>query len=126
VLSAHPVSEFFMARYTCSFTVSLTMQNLHECLVDLFTRCNFDVIYNTGDYVMARETPGRVPFAKLVTAEALIDKTSPDREKVRINLVMKNEELPLQFDNHCHQMFDMVKTAIAEHYHWQLVDLVSS
>lgn len=115
-----------MARYTCSFTVALTMQNLHECLVDLFTKCNFDVIYDTSDYVMAREIPGGVPFAKLVTVEALIDKTFPDHNYVRINLVIKNEELPLQANNHCYQIFDGVKQAIAEHYNWQLVDLVSS
>ncbi|MFZ9736588.1 MAG: hypothetical protein ACO3EZ_01095 [Prochlorotrichaceae cyanobacterium] len=115
-----------MARYTCSFTVALTMQNLHQCLVDLFTECKFDVIYDTSDYVMAREIPGGVPFAKLVTAEALIDKTFPDRESVRINLVIKNEELPLQTNNHCYRMFDTVKKAIADHYNWQLVDLVSS
>jgi len=115
-----------MARYTCSFTVSLTMQNLHECLVNLFSQCNCDVIYDTADYIMARETPGKISFAKLVTVEGLIDKSRPVGDNVRINLVVKNEELPLQSNNHCFQMFDMVKKAIVDNYHWELVDLVSS
>lgn len=115
-----------MARYTCSFTVAITMGNLQECLMDLFTQCNLEVIYKTSDYVMAREIPGGIPFAKLVTAEALIDKTFATKDSVRVNLVIKNEELPLQSDNHCFQMFDGIKLAVAEQYDWQLVDLVSS
>lgn len=115
-----------MARYTCSFTVSLTMQNLHECLVELFSKCQCEVIYDTADYIMARELPGQVPFAKLVTVEGLIDKSRPVGDNVRLNFVVKNEELPLQTNNHCFQMFDMVKKAIADTYNWQLIDLVSS
>jgi hypothetical protein len=74
---------------------------------------------------MAREIPGRVAFAKLVTVEVLIDKSTATDQEVRMNFVIKNEELPLQVDNHCHQMFYQVQNAVAKNTHWQLVESVA-
>ncbi len=113
-----------MARYTCSFTVAVSLDHLQPSLVELLQSCNFDIIYDTGDYVMAREIPGRIAFAKLVTVEVLIDKSTATSQEVRMNFVIKNEELPLQVDNHCRQMFDMVQEAVAQNRYWQLVETV--
>lgn len=74
---------------------------------------------------MAREFPGRVSFAKLVTVEVLIDKSTATSQEVRMNFVIKNEELPLQVDNHCHQMFNMVQDAVAANRYWQLVESIA-
>jgi hypothetical protein len=115
-----------MARYTCLFTVAVPLQQLHQQLIDILESCNLDIIYDTSDYVMAREVPGRVTFAKLVTAEVLIDRSTASDSEIRMNLVVKNEELPLQVNNHCHQMFDLVHQAITEHRHWKLIDSVAS
>lgn len=114
-----------MARYTCSFTVAVSLDHLQESLIDVLQSCNFDIIYDTGDYLMAREIPGRVAFAKLVTVEVLIDKSTATAEEVRMNFVIKNEELPLQVENHCRQMFDMVQEAVIDNRHWQLVESVA-
>ncbi|MBD2315074.1 hypothetical protein H6G20_25745 [Desertifilum sp. FACHB-1129] len=114
-----------MARYTCFFTVALPIDNLRQSLVEILESCNFDMIYDTGDYMMAREVPGQVPFAKLVTVELLIDKTKATPTELQMNLVMKNEELPLQLNNHCRQMFDLVSHAIAETHHWQVIESVA-
>jgi hypothetical protein len=114
-----------MARYTCSFTVAVSLDDLQQSLIEVLQSCNFDIIYDTGDYLMAREIPGRVAFAKLVTVEVLIDKSTATAQEVRMNFVIKNEELPLQVDNHCRQMFDMVQEAVAENRHWQLVESVA-
>lgn len=75
--------------------------------------------------MMGREIPNRVPFPKLVTTEVLIDRTTATPELIRMNLVMKNEELPLQTDNHCRQMFDLLQQALVEHSQWQLLDKVA-
>ncbi|HEY9633475.1 MAG TPA: hypothetical protein V6D14_08725 [Coleofasciculaceae cyanobacterium] len=114
-----------MARYTCSLTVAVSLEYLQPSLIEVLQSCNFDIIYDTGDYLMAREIPGRVTFAKLVTVEVLIDKSTATAQGVRMNFVIKNEELPLQADNHCRQMFDMVQEAVAENRHWQLVESVA-
>jgi hypothetical protein len=114
-----------MARYTCSFTIAVSLDRLQQSLIEVLQSCNFDIIYDTGDYLMAREIPGRVAFAKLVTVEVLIDKSTATAQEVRMNFVIKNEELPLQVDNHCRQMFDMVQEAVAENRHWQLVESVA-
>jgi hypothetical protein len=115
-----------MARYTCSFTVAVSLDHLQQSLIEVLQSCNFDIIYDTGDYLMAREIPGRIAFAKLVTVEVLIDKSTATAQEVRMNFVIKNEELPLHLDNHCRQMFDMVQEAVAENRHWQLVESVIS
>lgn len=115
-----------MARYTCFFTVALPIDNLRQSLIEILESCGCDLIYDTGDYMMARETPGRgIPFAKLVTVEVLIDKTTATETEIRMNLVMKNEELPLQLNNHCRQMFDRVTLAITQTRRWQLIESVA-
>jgi hypothetical protein len=111
-----------MARYTCSFIVKLPLQRLQPLLVEILRSCNFDLIYDAGDYIMAREIPGKVPFPRLVTAEILIDRTMIVNNELRLNFVLKNEELPLQLNNHCHQMFDLVKKTITDQYQWEVVE----
>lgn len=101
------------------------MSNLQQLLIEILESCNLDIIYDTGDYMMAREVPGNVSFSKLVTVEVLIDKTSATDREIRMNFVIKNEELPLHVDNHCHQMFKMVSQAVADSQHWQLIEAVA-
>ena len=114
-----------MARYTCSFTVAVPIDRLGQLLVEFLQACNLEIIYGTADYMMARESPGQVSFAKLVTVEVLIDRTTATDTETRINLVIKNEELPLQVDNHCYQMFELVNRAIIDNHNWQLVESVA-
>ncbi len=113
-----------MARYTSLLTVAVQLQQLHEYLAETLKACNLEVIYDTGDYLMAREVPGDVSFAKLVSVEVLIDRTTAIDEKVRMKLVVKNEELPLQTRNHCQQMFELVHTAMAGSKRWKLIEQV--
>lgn len=114
-----------MARYTSLFTVAVSLDSLCQLLVDILESCNFSIIYNTEDYLVARELPGGVTFPKLVTVEVLIDRPSAKTDGVRMNFVVKNEELPLKTDNHCRQMFNMVNQAIAENHHWHLIESVA-
>ncbi|WP_353258980.1 hypothetical protein [Prochlorothrix hollandica] len=114
-----------MARYTCSLTVVLSEQTIHSALIDIFQSCRFELIYDTDDYIMGREIPGDVSFAKLVTVEGLIDKGLGLSQKAHVSLVIKNEELPLQANNHCRQMFDNLCQAIADNPIWQVEQLVS-
>jgi hypothetical protein len=114
-----------MARYTCSFTVAVPIDRLRQLLVEVLQACNLDIIYDTGDYMMAREIPGHVSFAKLVTVEVLIDKTTATETETRMNFVIKNEELPLQVDNHCRQMFELVSQTVVDNRQWHLVENVA-
>jgi hypothetical protein len=111
-----------MARYTCSFIVSIPVDDLHPLLVDLLQECDFEIQYYTADYIMAREIPGNVSFSKLVKAEVLIDKSTATETETRMSIVIKNEELPLQIHNHCRQMFDFIRQTIEESRHWHLVE----
>ena len=103
-----------MARYSYSFNVPLPLDQFLPVLGEILRGCNFEIIYDTHDYLMGREIPGRVSFSQLVTVEALVDKQPANLEGIRMNCVIKNEELPLQANNHCRQMFDTVKQAIQE------------
>lgn len=111
-----------MARYTCSFIISVQMNDLQPLLVELLQDCNLDVQYYTADYIMAREIPGNVSFSKLVTVEALIDKSTATDTATRMSMVIKNDELPLQLQNHCQQMFEFIKQAIEDCRYWHLIE----
>jgi hypothetical protein len=111
-----------MARYTCSFIVSLPIDHIQSLLIDLLQDCGLDVQYYTADYIMAREIPGNVSFSKLVAVEVLIDKSTATATETRMSIVIKNEELPLQLDNHCRQIFEFVKQAIEHSRHWHLIE----
>ncbi len=114
-----------MARYTRSLTVEVPLTSLREVLADTLQACNFETIHTTDEYIIARETPGRIPFPKLVTVEVLIDNTRATQAETRLNFVVKNEELPLQSDNHCAQMYDRVSQALEDNHNWRLVESVA-
>ncbi|MBW4633105.1 MAG: hypothetical protein KME30_14765 [Iphinoe sp. HA4291-MV1] len=114
-----------MARYTCSFILSVPIDQLQPLLIELLQDCNLDVQYYTSDYIMAREFLGYVSFSKLVTVEVLIDKSTATETETRMSIVIKNEELPLQRDNHCRQIFEYVKQAIEDGRHWHLIESIA-
>ncbi|MGC9503504.1 hypothetical protein [Baaleninema sp.] len=114
-----------MARYTALFVVAAPVQHVRQALPDLLKSCHFEPIYQTEDYVMGRETPGRVSYAKLVTVEVLIDVPIDNDREVRLNFVVKNEELPLQVNNHCQEMFELVKASVVDSEQWQLLETVA-
>jgi uncharacterized protein (DUF2344 family) len=70
---------------------------------------------------MGREIPGKVNFSKLVTVEVLIDSTTAREKEVQVNLVVKNDELPLQTNNHCSQIFERLQQMLSEDHQWQLI-----
>jgi hypothetical protein len=110
-----------MSRYVCHFLVNLSSQNVRLPLRRLLEACRLEPIYEVEDYLMAREVPGQVAFARLVTAEVLIDVTNATQDSVKITFLVKNEELPLNPNNHCRQMFDLLRYAIAHNYDWQTI-----
>ncbi|BAU08211.1 hypothetical protein NIES592_01935 [Fischerella major NIES-592] len=111
-----------MARYTCLFILSIPIHHLQPLLVELLQDCNLDVQYSTLDYIMAREIVGTVSYSKMVTVEIFIDKSTATETETRMSIVIKNQELPLQLDNHCRQVFEYIKQAIEESRHWHLIE----
>jgi hypothetical protein len=111
-----------MARYTCSFIISIPIDHLQPLLLDLLQNCDLEIQYYSFDYILAREIPGNVPFSKLVKVEVFIEKSTATETETRMSIVVKNEELPLQVDNHCRQMFEFVKQAIEKSRHWHLIE----
>lgn len=111
-----------MARYTCRFDIPTGPDLVRKPLRQLLEDCTMDIIYEIDDYVMGREAPGKVAFAKLATAEILIDTTVATEHSVGIKLVVKNEELPLKVNNHCQQVFNLLQQEIATRYpDWTLL-----
>jgi hypothetical protein len=110
-----------MARYTHDFTVAVPLSHLYEQVKDVLKSCELEILYFKEDYLMAREAPGKVSFAKLVTVEVLVDITRATTETTSFNVVVKNEELPLQANNHCFQIYQRVSQAICDNKGWSLV-----
>jgi hypothetical protein len=100
----------------------MSPEELKLAFTEVLQSCNFDVVYYSGDYLMARENPGQIPFAKLVNVEVLIENMSTKHPALRLSLVVKNEELPLQLENHCRQMFEIIQDAIAQDKQWELIE----
>jgi hypothetical protein len=115
-----------MARYTHDLTVAVPLAHLYEQVKDVLKSCELEILYFKEDYLMAREAPGNVPFAKLVTVEVLVDSTRATAETTSFNVVVKNEELPLQTNNHCFQVYQRVNQAISENKGWSLVKSIVS
>ncbi len=111
-----------MSRYVCHFLVNLSPQHVRLPLTMLFKACGMDTMYETDDYVMAREIPGQIIFTKLVTAEVSIDVSNTNPDLVKLSFLVKNEELPLNPHNHCRQIFDLLRAAIAHNYDWESID----
>lgn len=106
-----------MARYTNLFVSVLPPNNLRESLPDVLQSCGLHLVYQDGDYMMAKERPGMVSFSELATVEVLISSTDDSELMTQqrastVNLVVKNEELPLKANNHCHRVFQQVNQAI--------------
>jgi hypothetical protein len=110
-----------MARYTCSFILSIDINHLQPLLIELLQDCNLDIQYYTLDYIMAREIVGTVSYSRMVTVEVLIDKSTATETETRMSIVIKNQELPLQLDNHCRQVFEYIKQAIEDNRNWHLI-----
>ena len=106
-----------MARYTNLFVSVLPANNLREFIPDVLLSCGLHLVYQDGDYMMAKERPGLVSYSKLATVEVLIGSTDKTEFQTQdpaatVNLVVKNEELPLKTNNHCHRVFQQVNQAI--------------
>jgi hypothetical protein len=115
-----------MSRYVCHFLVNLSSQQVRSPLKKLLEDCRMETIYELEDYLMAREIPGRVSFAKLVRVEVLIDVSIANPDAVKLSFVVKNEELPLNANNHCRQAFDTIRMAIARYSNWQPINTLQS
>lgn len=111
-----------MARYTCSFVVSVPIEHLQALLIELLQDCSLEIQHYTSDYIIASEIPGNVSFSQLVKVEVLIDKSSATETETRMSIVIKNEQLPLQVDNHCRQVFDFVCQEIKNSRNWHLIE----
>ncbi|MEO0457410.1 MAG: hypothetical protein AAF152_12640 [Cyanobacteria bacterium P01_A01_bin.114] len=106
-----------MARYT-NFLMTVTPANsLRQALASVLEACGLNLIYEASDYIVAKEKPGNVSYSQLATVEVLISSTVTQEPSSTINLVVKNEELPLKINNHCQQVFEQVNEAIANASH---------
>ncbi len=121
-----------MARYITLLAASGPLSDLQQSVVQILKSCGLNLVYQTSDYLVAKEQPGGVSFSRLATIEVLIDPVSaqptetlpqaaPPKENFHLTLIVKNEELPLQTNNHCRKVSDLIGWAIAKSYNWEFV-----
>ncbi|MEO1403147.1 MAG: hypothetical protein AAFV72_18120 [Cyanobacteria bacterium J06635_1] len=101
-----------MARYTNFLMTVAPANSLRQSLASVLEACGLNLIYEASDYIMAKEKPGNVSYSQLATVEVLINTAVVSESSSTINLVVKNEELPLKNNNHCQQVFEQVNEAI--------------
>lgn len=114
-----------MARYTGYFVVGASAEELRQLLLELLEACNLEVTYETSSSIIARENVGQVALAQLVTVEIMFEIANSTASETRITLMAKNEELPLQLNNHCRQMFDLLSHNIINNGEWELLESIA-
>lgn len=102
-----------MARYTTLFRAMSSLDEIRQTLASTLASCDLNLIYQNEDYLVAKEKPGGVKLAQLATVEVLINPPTVSEPSAKVSVVVKNEELPLSRDNHCHKIFELVHQAIA-------------
>lgn len=112
-----------MARYTNFFTASASAHDLRQSVVQIFQACDLNLVYEAKDYLVAKEKPGQVAYSQLATVEVLINPVPPDQAGTCVNLVVKNEELPLKSNNHCQRVFELVNQVIARTQNWNSLQM---
>lgn len=111
-----------MARYTGVFTVEVRLEIFPEVMMGIIDYCELEILYNTGDYMMAREKIDRIPLQQLTTLEVKLEMATATAKSVRLQIVTQNDELALTSDNHCHQLFDLITQLIHRNSNWQVLD----
>lgn len=115
-----------MARYTCSISVNIALEHLPNLLNDILRSCDFEIIYQALDYIRAREMPGKITFSKLVSVDVFVDTAKSKNNQVSVTWVVKNDELALQHNNHCWQLFEQIQQAIKNNHQWNLITCVAN
>lgn len=103
-----------MARYTNFFIIDSSQEAIGQTLIRALEACDLTLIYQDSVCMVAKERPGKVSFTQLATIELLISPPTPKNGGSKIDLVVKNEELPLRSQNHCRKMFEQINQAISE------------
>lgn len=73
---------------------------------------DLEVLVCTDDCLMLRESPGRIPFTKLVTIEVWLDGARSVNNAIPMEVVVTNEELPLHSNNHCYEIFTQLSQVL--------------
>jgi len=115
------LNSSLMARYINLFHSPDPPLTLQQTISKILRSCDLDLVYETTDYLVAQEKPGQVSYSQVTRVEVLISAPTLEQRQTRIDLVVKNEELPLRMNNHCQQIFELVNRAIAEIESWQPV-----
>lgn len=102
-----------MARYSCIYHLSGPAKRIHDVLVGVFDIENFDLIHDSPNYWVVRELPGRVSFDRLVTIEFMLD-SGATGDRVQVTCIAENDELSLQRENHCRQVFAGVESVLEQ------------
>lgn len=103
-----------MARYTNFFMTRSSQEAISQSLVSALEACDLTLVYQDPVCIVAKERPGQVSFAQLATVELLISPPTVESGGSKIDLVVKNEELPLRAQNHCREVFAQINQAITD------------
>jgi hypothetical protein len=103
-----------MARYSCSYFVPISLNQIGFLYDDLLSLGQFEVIKRRSDVLLLSEVPNDALFPQLVKVELFIH--PPTSSELQIDLLVKNHELPLRTNNRCRQFFESVHQIITKNY----------
>lgn len=113
-----------MARYSCSYIVPISPNQINILYDDLLSLGQFEVIKRRSDVLLLSEVPNEALFPQLVKLELFIH--PPTCSELQIDLLVKNHELPLRAHNRCRQFFESVHQIITKNYRGQSLSRITA
>jgi len=113
-----------MARYSCSYFVPISPNQIGFLYDDISILGQFEVIKRRSDVLLLSEVPNEALFPQLVKVELFIH--PPTSSEFQIDLLVKNHELPLRTNNRCRQFFESIHQIITKNYQGQSLSRITA
>lgn len=112
-----------MARYTCSYKFPVSTQQIYSIMTEIFDSCQLQIEFQSNDYIMAKEIKNKIYYSHLVKVDVMINLFNINQNSTTINLIVQNEELALNKDNHAREKLEEIQQTIAQKYQGELLTL---
>jgi hypothetical protein len=99
----------------------VSIQEIYSVLAEILESCQLQVDFQANDYLMAKEKDQDVSFLKLVHVDIIIDLATGNEKNTTVNIVVKNEELAVNKNNHAFAKMEQIKQVISDKYEAELL-----
>lgn len=101
-----------MAKYTRSYCLPVSVQEVSSVMKKILESCQLTVDFENKDYIMAKDNDKKVSFSNLVKVDVIIDKPKSNEEQTTLEITTNNGQLNIQKNNFAWQKFEEIQKRI--------------